>query len=156
MEERTDLGTDLGLRPSTRPNIAFVHCRQCHRPHLASQHTIFCPQQSISNNRDDVPNIVATPLALMFFPSTRPPMFSLLRVSSFSSLIDRPSTPYRYDTDEESLEDEERHWVSVTPLTSPNRSDATTVITLVSSEVPLIKKATSSYRKWLVSFRPWS
>lgn len=142
--------TKLMLRLSTRPNLAFVHCRHCHRPHLASQHEIFCPQQTtfqVKTNTTDT--VAAPPLASMFFPS--------LRVSSFSSLIDRPPTPYRYDTDEETLEvleDEERHWITVTPLTPPNQRENNT--TLFSSEVPLTTKATSSYRKWLVSFRPWT
>lgn len=148
-------GTELGLRLSTRPNIAFVHCRHCHRPHLASSHKIFCPHQTESNA--NVTNKVVVPLAFMFFP--RAPIFTL-HTSSFPSLIDRPPTPFRHDIDEESLEeDDEKHWVDVTPPTPPNENTdstaATTTTHLVSSEAHSTTKATSSYHKWIVSFRPW-
>lgn len=140
--------TDLGLRLSNRPNIVFVHCRYCHRPHLASQTKIFCPKQTTTDINTTV-NPVAVPFAFTFLSPKTPFCF---RVSSFSSLVDRPPTPFRYDTDEESLEDEERHWV-ITPLPlSPKQND----ITLVSSEELQTVKPSSSYRKWIVSFQPWT
>lgn len=131
-----DVRSELGLSLSTRPNQAFIYCRKCHRLHLVSQHKPMCVQ----HNNTQVAAI-ATPLAILFFP------YEFSDVSR-PSLIDRPPTPYRYDTDEESIDGEEKTWVSVSPVHS-----TTVVVPKAPERAPTI----SFYsRKWLSSLQPWT
>ena len=119
---------EVTYRLSERPNIAFVYCRRCHRLHIMShQKLILCPQQPSSpkNNNNSIAFTRAIPMAFLFFP--RPLCsFRIPSVTSFSSLLDRPPTPYSFcnDTDEENINEDDKHnWVDV--MHSPGNKSIT-------------------------------